>query len=166
MPSPATNPPADDGGTAAFRDHAEFVSQHAEIAAASSEARGQWREDIQEVVERLAVFDLDEGAAERDRVVGTMEQRAREVEADVSPSTIGQTVAAGKRLAPRVRAAKNRGELDEDLLADAFGVASWAIGLERNQIPSPAQAGLLSGSDIRFVVEFFVPVAQVVGMGA
>jgi hypothetical protein len=162
--TPAPRVPDDGGDAVAFHSRAEFVEQHSDIARASADARAEWDWAIPDVLDRLERFDRSRD--ERERVAGAVTDMTLTAQAEAVDRAISETLATGDRVAAELRSAHSTGRLDPQLLADSFGVATWAIGLELGAIPSPAQVGLLGGAHVRFVVGFFVPVAATASAGA
>ena len=155
--APPPGSPSGGGGgqVVAFADSQEFVEQHPEIANASERQREAWRREVPTVLARIVQFARDE--QERQRVVKELAQQ------ELAPDTAGahrreqETMRVGTVLATQVAEAQDAGVLDTDLLSDALGVATWAIGMEVGESPSPASVALLDDPRLRFIINYYAP---------
>lgn len=73
-------------------------------------------------------------------------------------------LAGAQRLARDAQAAQARDVLREDLLADAFGVAAWSIGVKPGEDPGPERLAMISDERLRFVLGFAMPATAEAGV--
>jgi hypothetical protein len=71
---------------------------------------------------------------------------------EVESSLRADFLAGAQRLARDINAADAAGQLRTDLLADAFGVAQWAIGVPAGEQVPPERLALLPDERLRFTV--------------
>jgi hypothetical protein len=139
LPPPPPPPPAGGVGAGAwqpfgaddadqrveFENAAEFDALGGAVAEESFEDRAIWRRQVRGVVAEL-LGEAEEGG------------RAKVTRATLQ-GELGQASA--------------RDALQLTLLADAFGVAAWAIGLQGGVVPEPGRLALLPDVRIRYVLE-------------
>lgn len=137
-------PDSGGGGALAFTSSADFERRSPVVAEQSAEHRRVWRGNIRDVVREL------EDLRHNERAQALAEVSAEELD----PRGLANlAMFVGERL----HDARQRGRLDEELLADAFGVASWAIGVEPGQEPDFHQLSHLSDERLQLVVGRFTP---------
>jgi hypothetical protein len=123
VPVPAGPPDDDDGGGALvveFESSEDFERSAPQIAEASRAHRMHAREDLGRLL--ALVTGLDD-APDRQEVLGRII-----VTSDVATFEAVDQQAA--EVGAELRAAQAESRLDPELLADAMGVAAWAIGAE------------------------------------
>ena len=148
-----TDGPGGGGGAPAQRtikrteDFEELVPA---LARESGIARANWRHVIDDVISELLTIAKGQGGADQliERHAGSTE------EPDVAMLS---SVDAGMLLASQVREAKRTGHLKPELMADALGVASWAINTEVGFQPKPDRLAMLADARMMFVVGFLSP---------
>jgi hypothetical protein len=148
-----SDPDGGGGGVYAVKEYlsAEHFSETApEIAVESFEQRTDWRQLVHKVLEQLAAFA--DSPAEQARVV----QMAAEQHAEEEAPTwrLRRVELIGRELSFEVRHAV---DLDTDLIADALGVASWAIDVPVGVDPPPNRLRLLADSRLEFVIAYCAP---------
>jgi hypothetical protein len=118
------------------------------LAEHSAEAR-EWHRDLVDdilVLSRDYAFD-EAPRQDTDAAVGY------ERYDDAVEQALRQDLLLGaQRLARDVRAAEGAGTIRKPVLADAFGVAQWAIGVPAGQQVPPARLAMLPDERLRFVV--------------
>ena len=80
-------------------------------------------------------------------VLGSVEQMAHEEDLSLHERQIAS------RLTREIQTARELGTLQEELLADAFGVAAWAIVAEPGAVVDRARTALLADERLRFVLD-------------
>jgi hypothetical protein len=145
--------PADDSGVVEFSGRAQFEVEAPQIAASTEGLRREWDGHVEQVLDRVERFHADPEV--REEIAGIVDQH--ELERDAAAEVKRAVFAMGEAASLEVRRARATAGIDEQLAADAFGVAMWAIDLELGQLPSPAQVALLSGDLVRFVVGYMAP---------
>ena len=141
-PTPAPPPSDPSGGGAVYADSPEFASRRPRIAAESYEHRSVWKEDIERTIDELKELGIDE------RAVALV---ARHLGGELDPAGVRETALL---LGNQLEAASEQGTLKPDLLADAFGVAGWAIGARPREEPSAYQLRHLSDLRLRIVLGY------------
>ena len=156
-PSGQPRPPGGGGGggveVAAFADTEEFETLVPTLARESGVSRYDWRKVIDGVVRELLRIHEGDGRTVVDELV---EQRREDAEQEPN-LTMLSSVGAGITLAEQVSDARRAKRLKPELIADALGVASWAINVDVGTQPSADRLGLLTDERIIFVVGFLSP---------
>jgi hypothetical protein len=150
--------PDDDGGgggVVEFSGRVQFELEAPHIAGPTEALRREWDGLVEEVLDRVERFPDDGGV--RQEIAGIVDQH--DLEDEAAADIRREVFAMGERASIEVRRARAADGIDERLAADAFGVATWAIGVELGQLPSPDQVALLSGDLVRFVVGYVAPAA-------
>lgn len=145
--APEPSPSGSDGGGAGgavYASSADFERRRPTIAEQSREHRNIFRERIDDVITRLG-----------DSVRGERAEALAEVEAEeLDPEELAATA---QLLHSQIEDADERGVLDRELLADAFGVAAWSIGADPGQEPRVHQLNHLADPRLRLAVGRFTP---------
>lgn len=152
-PGPGKPPVPSGGGAAAYASAADFERRRPAIAEQSYEHRQFLRRSIDKVLSELLALRDDEKASALATVVAD----------ELDPHQVAATAAS---LGEQVHQAKLEGNLDEELLADAFGVALWSIGAEPGEEPTVHQLSHLSDERIQLVVGRILPRAVPMAAGA
>jgi hypothetical protein len=148
--------PEDDsggGGVVEFSSRVQFELEAPHIANPTATLRHDWDDLVEQVLDRVERFQVDSGV--RQEIAGIVEQH--HVEDEAAAELKRDVFAMGEAASIEVRRARAAEGIDQRLAADAFGVATWAIGVEFGQPPSPEQLALLSGDLLRFVVGYMAP---------
>jgi hypothetical protein len=123
-----------------------------DLAEATSGSRDFFRRDVESIAERAAAYARNE--AERKTIdmmagyVGHMEEEEERRE---------ETKRGAQLLIRQVEEARAEERLREDLLADAFGVAAWSIGVKPGATVAPERLALLGDVRLRFIVGYAAP---------
>jgi hypothetical protein len=139
---PAPMPTGSGGGAVAYADSADFERRMPAVAEGSRAHRETWRGDIGAILPDLQGLALDEG--ERALV-------AKQLGDEFDPDRVRETAML---LSNQLQAASERGNLAPELLADAFGVAAWAICVGPREEPSVAQLSHLADPRLRFALGY------------
>jgi hypothetical protein len=112
------------------------------IAEESYEHRAVWKESIEQILSGIRALGVDETAR-------TLVARHLGDELDVR-----DVRSTALLLGDQLQAADDRGILNQDLLADAFGVAAWVIGASPREEPSLAQLSYLSDPRLQIALGY------------
>jgi hypothetical protein len=127
------DPSGGSGGGAAvpFANTPDYESRCPNVAASSARHREGFREQMEMLLGRL-----------REQATGETAQALADVgAAELDPEEVAATV---RFLWFQVEEAMERGAFDPDLLADAFGVGAWSIGVEVGREPDKRRLDLLA----------------------
>ncbi len=154
--SPADHSSPDDGGGGSAREFdspEDFRHSVPRIAEASSEHRAAAREITGRLVAKVEELD--------DKSVRDREIRRLAVTSD--PATLAAFARTSVEVIRELREAQRSGRLDLGLLADALGVASWAINAPVGETISADAIALIPDERLRFLLrawsEYFARVA-------
>jgi len=128
--TPAGDPdaPRDPLGAAGlYLDTPDFERRKASLAAESREHREQKHREIETLIEDLIGLGTD---------VQARALRAQHLGDDYGTKEVHRTAML---LSNQLEAAQEMGVLKPELLADAFGLATWVIGAEPDREPTVAQ---------------------------
>lgn len=146
---PGGAPPAGPGDVVApYESTAHFEALEPLLAEYTVDERHYYHDQIDRFLEAAAEYAFDEARREEiDRAIGY------ERPDDLAEQALrGDLRRGAQRLARDVEAAEARGLIRRDLLADAFGVAQWAIGISAGAPVPPERLALLPDERLRFVV--------------
>jgi len=137
---------------AVFPDSRQFEELMPDLAEATSGSRDFFRRDVERIAERAAAYARNEvERREIDQMAGyeghLEEEEERREEA----------MQGAQLLIRNVETARAKERLREDLLADAFGVASWSIGVQPGATVTPERLALLGDVRLRFIVGYAAP---------
>jgi hypothetical protein len=141
------------GAEAVFANSREFERLMPDFAAESSTHRKFFREEVPKVLERAREYAFDQVRREDiDAEIGyggysdeEEEERRREA------------MGGAQLLSRHVEGAESEGVLHRVLLADAFGMAAWSIGIPPDSEAPPERLALLADPRLRFVLGYAAP---------
>jgi hypothetical protein len=146
---PAAPAPLGPGDVVApYAGTAHFQLLEPALAESSRAERDYYHRDIERFLAAPRDYAFDEAKrADTDRAVG-YERYGGEVEQALRSDLLD----GAQRLARDIDAAAAAGRIRPDLLADAFGVAQWAIGVRAGEAVPPERLAMLPDQRLRFMV--------------
>jgi hypothetical protein len=149
---PPTAGPGGTGGAATpgapYASTEEFEALEPELAGNTRGERSFYRRFIEHFLAAPSEYAFDEAKRQdTDRAIG-YERYSDPVEEALRADLLS----GAQRLARDIEAARAGGALRPDLLADAFGVSQWAIGIPAGEQVPPERLAMLPDERLRFVV--------------
>jgi len=144
--------PRGPGGSAVsreFESHAQFEEVERRLAQATQDHRLAWGNVINDVIDRVARFEHD--PRRREEIQYVVKTSA--------PTVIDELEKTGVEVSREVQRAEKARVLDRELVADALGVASWAIGAKPQLGGTELavdQVALIGDERVRFLVRYAV----------
>jgi hypothetical protein len=120
-----------------YADSQNFQRRKGDLARESFEHRMVWRDDIDRTIDDLKGF----GASVQHHAL-----MAEHLGEEFDENHVRATVTL---FGNQLEAAQDRGVLNPELLADAFGVATWAIGAAPDEEPTARQLSYLADPFLR-----------------
>jgi len=133
---------------APYESTAHFEAVEPGLAESTAEARRWYHEYVASFLDLATDYAFNEERRARiDRIVGY-----EQPDDPVEEALRADLLRGAQRLMRDVEAAEASGRLRRDLIADAFGVAQWAIGVPPGKPVPPERLAMLADDRLRFVV--------------
>jgi hypothetical protein len=137
---------------AVFIDSTEFETLMQDLAEATRDSRDFFRREVRTVTEYAAAYAKQE--AER-KAINEITDYSGHLEEEEERRE--EALQGAQQLIRHVELARAEERLREDLLADAFGVAAWSIGVKPGDRVPAERLALLGDLRLRFIVGYAAP---------
>jgi hypothetical protein len=127
-------------GIREFANSDDFQETNPDMANASAPERDAWREDVESIHDRLA--SLAESESEQESVRRLLERPGENL------------IEAAAAVYAQMHRAVEHEVLDTNLLADALGVASWAIGVPHAERPPANRLAMITDRRVQLLLRY------------